>query len=126
MPDTMALKYLDFDYSEDGQGTGTFDAMASVTPDQLAAVHADIARVLDWAHASFPDAQGDLDEGGEWDCDLESQQEWSLDEGLVYHPHSHRFSLHPQPPGRPRHTLSLSLTGTPQFCEAFRRVFGLA
>jgi hypothetical protein len=28
----MALHYLDFDYSEDDDGNGTWDAMASVTP----------------------------------------------------------------------------------------------
>ena len=28
----MSLRYLDFDHSEDGEGTGTWDALASVTP----------------------------------------------------------------------------------------------
>ena len=32
----MTLDYLDFDYSEDDEGTGTFDAMACVTEAQWA------------------------------------------------------------------------------------------
>ena len=46
----MTLNYLDFDYSEDADGTGTFDAMASVLPAQLPALHAEITQVLAWAH----------------------------------------------------------------------------
>ena len=34
----MDLNYLDFDYSEDADGVGTFDAMASVAPAQIAAL----------------------------------------------------------------------------------------
>lgn len=43
----MLLHYLNFDYSEDTEGTGTFEAMASVWPDQVAAVHAEIVVVRD-------------------------------------------------------------------------------
>lgn len=35
----MALNYLDFEYSEDTEGVGTFDAMASVGAMQLFATH---------------------------------------------------------------------------------------
>ena len=41
----MALDYLDFDYSEDAEGTGTWDAMACVQPQRLGALHAATLRV---------------------------------------------------------------------------------
>ena len=41
----MNLQYLDFDYSEDADGTGTFDAMASVSPAQTPALQAPAARM---------------------------------------------------------------------------------
>lgn len=80
--------------------------MASVRPGQLAAVRAEIAQVLAWAHAAFPGLQAPLDEGGEWDFDLQEQQE-------------------PQEEGAgPRwHVLTLAISGSPQFCAAFRLRF---
>ena len=52
----MDLNYLDFDYSEDADGVGTFDAMASVAPAQIAALHAEISAVLAWAQQHWPTA----------------------------------------------------------------------
>ena len=102
----MPLSYLDFDYSEDEQGWGNFDAMASVLPPQRPALQAELALVLNWAHTTFPHQQAPLDDGGEWDFDL---QEWADN----------------NPTGPPRHTLTLSLSGTPQFCDAFKNQFDL-
>lgn len=78
--------------------------MASVRPEQLAAVRAEVAQVLGWAHAAFPDQQAPLDEGGEWDMDL---QEASEGDGAASW-----------------HTLTLVISGNPQFCAAFRQRFG--
>lgn len=97
----MTLTYLDFDYSEDTQGIGVFDAMASTPPAQAAAVDAEIALVLDWASASFPDRRGPVGEGGEWDYDLQ----------------------HVQDPGW--RTVTLSISGTQEFCGAFSLRFAL-
>ena len=36
----MALDYLEFDYSEDEEGTGTWDAMASVKAERVPALPA--------------------------------------------------------------------------------------
>lgn len=121
----MDLNYLDFDYGEDSEGVGTFDAMASTWPEQVAAVHAEIAQVLDWAHANFPDRRGPLDEGGEWDYDLQGQQEFSASEAIAYDEVARRFTVQVGPAGRPRHTVSLSISGTAAFCAAFRERFGL-
>ncbi len=98
------MLFLDFDYSEDPQGSGTFDAMASVRHDQLAAVRAEITQVLDWAEAGFAGLRAPLDEGGEWDVDLQEQTDGASPQW---------------------HVLSLSISGTAPFCAAFRRRFSL-
>ncbi len=99
---TITLRYLDFDYSEDTEGHGSFDAMASTTPDKTPEVLAEIAQVMAWAEAMFPDARGALDDGATWDCDVQQTNE---------HP---RFD-----------TVTFSLSGTAAFCEALRAQFAL-
>jgi hypothetical protein len=100
------LKFLEFDYSEDPQGGGTFDAMASVRPDQVATLRTEAVQVLEWAHAAFPGLQAPLDEGGEWDFNLQEQEEAGETgaDGSWY-------------------TLTLSMVGSPQFCTAFKARF---
>ena len=97
-----SLHYLDFDYSEDDAGHGTWDAMASVWPAQREALLDEVAWLLDWAHREFPGGHGPLDEGGEWDHDLQV-----LDEAG-------------------RYTLTLTLCGTPAFGAAWHGQFGAA
>ena len=96
----MTLHYLDFDYSEDDAGCGTWDAMASVRPAQLDALLSEVAQVLAWAHSEFSDQQGPLDDGGEWDYDQQGVQEAG------------------------RYTLTLTISGTPAFGAAWRAQFG--
>jgi hypothetical protein len=119
----MLLRYLDFDYSEDEHGHGSFDAMAAAGPVQLRALQAEVARVLDWAHAQFG-APGALEEGAEWDCELQGVREvaTTLD---VRHRCGAGLELHPGVTGEPRVTLSVTLTGTPAFCAALREAFAL-
>ena len=100
----MSLQFLDFDFSEDPEGGGTFDAMASVRPAQLAAVRAEISVVLNWAETSFAGQRAPLDEGGEWDVDLQQR----IDGG-----------------SSAWHVLTLSICGKASFCAAFVRRFGL-
>jgi hypothetical protein len=119
----MTLDFLEFDYSEDDQGHGSFDAMASATPAQLPALQAEIVQVLQWAQREFPDAQGPLDEGGEWDVELQGVQE--VPTALDVHYAGGQLRLQARASGAPRVTLSLTLTGTPMFCAAFRQAFGL-
>ncbi|WP_341888311.1 hypothetical protein [Variovorax sp. YR752] len=100
---TTTLRYLDFDYSEDTEDHGTFDAMASTQPERTPEVEAEIDLVLAWAETTFPGARGALDEGAMWDCDVQRTQEEN-----------------------PRlDTLTLSLSGTADFCAALRERFGL-
>lgn len=122
----MTLSYLDFDYSEDAQGSGSFDAMASALPAQLPALQAEVARVLDWAHRDFAGVRGPLDEGGDWDYELQGVQEasttlqvrYDLEAGQIQTQRGNAESL--------RVTLSLTISGTPAFCQAFRDAFELA
>ncbi|MGF6346177.1 hypothetical protein [Variovorax sp. W2I14] len=96
------LRYLDFDYSEDTEGHGTFDAMASTSPEKTPEVHAEVEQVLAWAEATFPDARGALDEGAVWDYDLQETRE------------DPRFT-----------TITFSISGTADFCAALREQFAL-
>ncbi|MCR8961014.1 hypothetical protein M0765_025775 [Variovorax sp. S2] len=96
------LRYLDFDYSEDTEGHGTFDAMATTVPANTREVLAEVAQVLAWANATFPNAQGALEDGAAWDFDLQQTSEApELD------------------------TVTFSLSGTADFCTALREQFKL-
>ena len=121
----MTLHYLDFDFGEDSQGVGTLEAMASTWPEQVAAVHAEIAQLLDWAYATFPDQRGPIEEGGDWDYDLQGMQEYSAPQTLRYDEVTRQLSVEPGPSGKPRHTVTVSFSGTSEFCSAFRQQFGL-
>ena len=69
------LHYLIFDASDDGEGTGTWDAMASVRAAELPAVMAEVQAVLAWADKHSPGPRGPLDEGGDWDADQQVQKD---------------------------------------------------
>jgi hypothetical protein len=126
MSPILTLNYLDFDTCEDEHGQATFDTMASTGALQVAAVHAEIALVLAWAFANFPDQRAPLDEGGEWDYLLQGQQEWSAAQAVVYDAASGQVRVESGAAGLPRNTVSLSISGSPQFCAAFRQRFDLS
>lgn len=117
----MALRFLDFDTSEDDAGRAVFDAMASVRPAQLAALQSEVATVLAWAHGEFGEA-GPIDEDGEWDFDL-SATETSVPQVFSYDASTRQLTASPGQPGVARHVVNLSVTGTPAFCAAFRAQF---
>jgi len=96
----MTLDYLIFDYSEDTDGSGTFEAMASTTPAQAHLARAEAQQVLDWVGQHFPHGPGPLEEGFDWDHDLSdtlAADGW--------------------------HTVTLSISGSPAFCDGFRQQF---
>lgn len=74
----MQLNYLIFDASDDGEGTGTWEAMASVRADDLPGLRAEVQAVLQCALASALGPRGPLDEGGAWDADeqITTDGEW--------------------------------------------------
>ncbi|MEY3872044.1 MAG: hypothetical protein RLZZ296_1039 [Pseudomonadota bacterium] len=119
----MSLNYLEFDYSEDADGIGTFDALAATPTAHNAAVLAEVVTVLVWAQHAFEAQRAPLDEGGEWDYDLQGWREFSAVDFLHFDDHSGEVSVQPQAAGAARHTVSLSVTGTPGFCAAFRERF---
>jgi hypothetical protein len=121
---TLNLQYLDFDASENTDGVGTFEAMASTAPQHIAKVHAEIAQVLAWAHATFPGTRGPLDEGGEWDYDLQEMREFTIVDTLRYDVATCLVTTTPGTAGTPRHTVTLSISGTESFCAALREVLG--
>ncbi|MEO6018177.1 MAG: hypothetical protein ABIP46_13055 [Polaromonas sp.] len=121
----MTLRYLHFDYAEDTEGHGTLEAMASTWPEQAAAVQAEIVQVLDWAHTGFQGRCGPLHEGGDWDFDLQGQQEFTGPETLHYDPEARQLSVVAGPPEKPRHMVTLCLSGSAEFCAAFMQQFGL-
>ncbi len=119
----MPLKYLEFDFSEDADGVGTFDALAATAPVHHAAVLAEVATVLAWAHHAFEAQRAPLDEGGEWDYDLQGWREFSAVDVLHFDDNRGEVSVQSQAAGATRHTVSLSVTGTPGFCGAFGERF---
>ncbi|MCB2017590.1 MAG: hypothetical protein KDF54_08805 [Hydrogenophaga sp.] len=67
----MHLQYLIFDASDDGEGTGSWEAMASVRASDLPVLRAEAAHVIQVAKRQAPGPQGPLDKGGVWDADLQ-------------------------------------------------------
>lgn len=121
----MTFHYLDFDYSEDADGTGTFDAMASVSHQQISALHAEIAELLTWAHTQFPDACGPQEDGGVWQYDLRGIEEVSKPLALEYDPDCARITCISGTPDAPRTTITLSVSGDSNFCASLRDAFGI-
>lgn len=119
-----ALDWLDFDYSEDADGHGSFDAMASAAEAQLPAMQADVVRVLAWASQAFGPPRP-MEEGGEWDLELQGTREVATPLALHWTPGQAALALQPGKAGGARITLSLTLSGTPAFCDAFRQAFAV-
>ena len=97
------MDYLTFDFVEVDDGVSSLEAMASTAAGQHGAVMAEVRQVLDWAWQRFPDSHGHIDDGMAWDHDLQVTVEkggW--------------------------HTVTLTLTGTGLFVEAFIETFGHA
>ncbi len=104
------LHCLSFDLSLDTDGVHTFDAQAAAAvgpdasaPAMLTQIRAEVHQVLAWAAAHFPDGPGPLDEGCSWCHDVQDQRDGDVDGHW--------------------HTVSLSLSGTPAFGEAFTQAF---
>lgn len=102
------LRYLNFDVSDNADGVTTLDAMASTGAGEHAAVLAEAQQVLDWAWAQFPHSHGAADDGMDWDHDLQVQTDDAGEGGSG---------------GRWR-TVTLTLTGSARFVQAFFAAFG--
>jgi len=98
-----SMDYLTFALDDVDDGVATLEAMASTRAAQHAAVMAEVQQVLDWAWRQFPEAHGPIDDGMQWDHDLQV----TLEAGGW-------------------HTVTLTLTGTEPFVEEFLVEFGSA
>jgi hypothetical protein len=119
----MDLHYLLFDFSDDGSGAGSFDAMAAVRPDRMPALLGEIGAVLRWAHRAFG-AAGAVREEGEWDFDLQAVADPNRPLSVAYDAAS--GEVRAGDAGGALTTVTLTLTGSPAFCEALRHRFALA
>lgn len=120
----MQLQYLDFDFSDEDSGRGSFDAMATVGSARLPALLAEIAAVLGWAGRTFGRA-GALQDEGEWDYELQGIAEPATPLQLAYDERACEVLLTPAATGPALTTLTLTLSGSPGFCDAFRDAFDL-
>jgi hypothetical protein len=123
----MDLQLLDFDYSEDTEGVVCWDALAQPLPHHNHALLNEVLRVLVWAHGFDAQGPGSLEDGANWDSDLQATLHpsgpnpqaarlvFEADKGLLVMPEADL--AHPL-------ALSLSLSGTPGFAQAFRERWG--
>ena len=121
----MRLHYLDFDFSDEDSGRGSFDAMASVVASRLQPLLDEVAAVLRWAGRAFGPA-GALDDEGEWDYDLHAIAEPDTPLGATYDDGAGVVLLGSAASAGAPTTLTLTLSGSAAFCQAFRDRFGAA
>lgn len=119
----MALMYLDFDYGEDADGNGTFDAIASAPAAQALALKAEVASVLGWAHGHWPGGCAPLEDGGAWHYDLHGVEETSTPVAFDFDTEGSYLHATHGAPLPPRTTVHFTVTGSAAFCAAFRAAF---
>lgn len=123
----MDLQLLDFDCSEDTEGVVCWDALAQPLPRHNGALLDEVAQVLDWAHGFDAQGPGPLEDGAQWDFDLQATLR---PEGpdpqaarLMFDLQTGQITLTAADLTHPL-ALSLSLSGTPGFAQAFREHWG--
>lgn len=127
---SMGLQLLDFDRSEDAEGVVCWDALAQPAPAHNAALLQEVVKVLVWAHQFDEHGPGPLEHGANWDFDLQVTlvQEGARSQVVQprFVPSENRLTLLPEPQAHQCMALSLTLSGTPAFVQAFSEAFDLA
>ena len=127
----MDLQLLDFDCSEDTEGVVCWDALSQPHPRHNSALLLEVAQVLAWAHGFDAQGPGSLEDGANWDFDL--QATWqpgspaAQDVRLVFDAQQGQIQWDVADLSQlltPPMALSLSLSGTPGFAQAFRERWG--
>ena len=95
------MDFLTFDLTEVDDGVSSLEAMAATAVEQHAAVMAEVQQVLDWAWHRYPQSHGPVDDGMDWDHDLQV----TIEDGRW-------------------HMVTLTLSGTARFVQAFIAAFG--
>lgn len=125
----MNLQLLDFDCTEDADGVVCWDALAQPAPAYTPALLQEAAQVLHWAHGFDGQGPGPLENGAQWDFDLQVTLLSDNHKPRVamprFVPSTGHLSLQPEPSAQQSLSLSLTLSGTPAFVQAFRDHFGL-
>lgn len=124
---TMNLEFLEFDCSEDTDGVVCWDALAHPAARHTTALLHEVTQLLVWASRFSPQGPGPLDEGADWDFDLQvqlhsahSQHNTPAQAQTYWHAAQQTLDIRPAPGPDERVELSLSLSGTPAFAQAFR------
>ena len=94
------MRYLTFDLGEGDEGLTTIEAMASTPAADHAAVMGEVEQIMRWAWRSFPHTHGSTDDGADWDHDLQV----TIEDGHW-------------------HAVTLTLTASARFVEAFLAAF---
>jgi hypothetical protein len=119
----MDLQLLDFDCSEDTEGVVCWDALAQPHPRHNSALLHEVAQVLTWAHGFDAQGPGPLEDGANWDFDLQAtlhpDGQASQDARLVFDAKKGQIHMDAADLSHPV-AMSLSLSGTPGFAQAFR------
>jgi hypothetical protein len=115
----MNLQFLEFDCSEDGDDVVCWDALAQPASRHTRALLHEVAQVLTWCHRWSPRSPGALEEGADWDFDLQIQWGSSAIQAHWDTP-TQTVVLSPTPTEIDEISLSLSISGVPAFCVAFR------
>lgn len=115
----MDLQFLEFDCSEDSQGVVCWDALAQPAAHHTPALLEEVTQLLVWAHHFGSQAPGPLEDGADWDFDLQIHCSHRPVQA-VWHRAQEQLALSPPPSFQEAIVLSLSISGTPEFAQAFR------
>jgi hypothetical protein len=113
----MDLQFLEFDCSEDSEGVVCWDALAQPAARHTPALLQEVTQLLAWAHRFGPQAPGPIEDGADWDFDLHIR---CGNAPITAHWHSAKQTLALSSAPSDEITLSLSISGTPTFAQAFR------
>jgi len=122
----MNLRFLDFDYSEDDEGTATWDALAHVGAARLPELLHEVTAVLAWAHAEFGTARGPVELGGLWDYDLQCERAGQALLALRYDVPTASVQPALRLDADAHLGLALCISGAPAFAAAFAEHFELS
>jgi len=122
----MELQYLDFEFSDEESGRGSFDAMATVAAVRVPAVLGEIDLVLAWADRVFGPAAAveDQDDADEWNYEVQAFAGGdALDIGRG---DSGGVRMRSAVADDAIIELTFTLSGSSAFCDAFRQEFDAA
>jgi hypothetical protein len=115
----MNLEFLEFDCSDDGEGVVCWDALAQPAARHTRALLQEVTQLLAWSHRLAMQEPAPLEDGADWDFELHIL--WAnAPVSAHWDKAQEKLDLSPQPTTGEAITLSLSISGTPAFAQAFR------